>query len=370
MGENVGGETSMTVTTFHLFRRSNLFRKSAKNPKGTGYDLRNNVKNIVWTTDMNLSAGTLTFDLVEDGTPVVPYTGDIITFRWDKHKIFYGYVFKYEFKGDRTISCTCYDKLRYLKNQDSIVFKTNTIADRFNEVCSRAGLSHSVKNKPSHKVAAEICDGKSYFDMLKSAINKTYRATNHMYFVATNYDKVELRRAPYKKLKIIVDTRTVVTDYSYSVDIDNTSNVVKVAQKDKKKSQSDSATAKGKKSSSKETPENTSFSFASAAGKSVQQWGRLQTVINKKNKANHAQMQAQAKNTLKLRNVANKKLSITTKGDVDLVAGNAVTVYLKDMKKKLPNCPILKATHRFDTDYMVTLEMKAGKQWQENGSTN
>ena len=40
------------------------------------------------------------------------------------------------------------------------------------------------------------------------------------------------------------------------------------------------------------------------------------------------------------------------------------------MKKKLPNCPILKATHRFDTDYMVTLEMKVGKQWQENGSTN
>ena len=365
----------MTVTTFHLFRRSNLFRKSAKNPKGTGYDLRKNVRNIVWTTDMNLSAGTLTFDLIEDpGTLVIPYTGDIITFRWDKKKVFYGYAFKYEVKGDRTISVTCYDKLRYLKNQDSIVFKTNTIADRFNEVCSRAKISHSVKNSPSHKVAAEICDGKSYFDMLKSAIDKTYRATNHMYFVMANYDKVELRRAPYKKLKIIVDTRTTVTDYDYSVDIDNTANVVKVAQKNKKKSQTESATAKGKgkgkksASSTKETPANTSFSFASASGKSVQQWGRLQVIVNKKNKANHAQMQDQAKNTLKLKNVANKKLSITTKGNLDLVAGNAVTVYLKDMKKKLPNCPILKATHTFDKDYMVKLEMKAGKQWQENGS--
>ncbi|GAA3626325.1 hypothetical protein GCM10022297_01060 [Lactobacillus hamsteri] len=357
----------MTVTTFHLFRRSNLFRNSTKNPKGTGYDLKNNVKNIVWTTDMNLSAGELTFDLIEPlDQLVIPYTGDIITFRWNKEKVFYGYVFKYEFTGDRTISVTCYDKLRYLKNEDSIVFKTNTVADRFNEVCKRAGLSHSVKNAPTHKVAAEICDGKTYFDMLKTAINKTYQSTDHMYFVAANYDKVELRRAPYKKLKIVVDTRTVVTDFTYSVDIENTANVVKVVQKDKKKSQTSSATAKG--NSDKETPSNTSFSSTSAQGKSVEQWGKLQIVKPKKSKATQAQMMAQAKSVLKQKNVANKKLSITTKGDLSLVAGNAVTVYLKDMKKKLSDCPILKATHEFGTDYMVKLEMKVGKQWQESKS--
>ena len=346
----------MTVTTFHLFRRSNLFRNSSKNPAGTGYDLKDNVKNIVWTTDMNLSAGELTFDLVEDSndTLVIPYTGDIITFRWDKEKIFYGYVFKYEFKGDTTISVTCYDKMRYLKNEDSIVFKSNTIADRFNEVCSRAGLSHSVKNSPSHKVKAEVCDSKTYFDMLKSAIDKTYKSTDQMYFLACNYDKIELRKAPYKKLSIVVDTRTTVTDFNYAVDIENTKNVVKVVQPNKKKSQTESSTAEG----------------ASASGKSVEQWGKLQKVINKKSKANAAQMKAQAKETLKLLNVANKTLNITTKGDVSLVAGNAVTVYLKDLKKELPDCPILRATHKFDNDYLVTLEMKVGKQWQANDSIN
>lgn len=353
----------MSVTTFHLFRRSNLFRNSPKNPAGTGYDLKNNVKNIVWTTDMNLSAGELTFDLVEDSndTLVIPYTGDIITFRWDKEKIFYGYVFKYEFKGDTTISVTCYDKLRYLKNQDSIVFKSNTVADRFNEVCKRAGLSHSVKNSPSHKVKAEICDSKTYFDMLKSAIDKTYKSTGDMYFVAANYDKVELRKAPYKKLKIVVDTRTVVTDFNYAVDIENTANVVKVVHKNKKKSQSESATEKG-----------TTFTSEGVSGKSVEQWGKLQITVNAKSKANEAQMKAQAKEILKQRNVANKRLSITTKGNTDLVAGNAVTVYLKDMKKNLADCPILRATHKFgDSDnYLVTLDMKVGKQWQESGSTN
>lgn len=368
----------MTVTTLHLYRRSNLYRKSRKNPKGTGYDLKNNVTNIKWVTDLNFSAGELTFDLYEgdNRTLVIPYTGDIITFRWDKHKIFYGYVWKYSVKKDKVISVTCYDKMRYLKNQDSIVFKTNTVADRFNEVCSRAGISHTVKNAPSHKVAAEICDGKSYFDMLKSAINKTYLSTNHMYFIATNYDKVELRRAPYKKLKIIVDSRTVISDFNYSVDIENTANVVRIVQKDSKKSQSKSATARGKgkrkakKATEKETPENTSFSFADAIGRSPQQWGKLQITQNKKEKANHAQMVAQAKALLKQKNLANKELSITTKGNVDLRAGNAVTVYLKDMKKKFNNCPILKATHNFDTDYTVNLEMKVGEQWLGNDSSN
>lgn len=375
----------MTVTTFHLFRRSNLyksgFKGSNKHRPGTGYDLRQLVSNIRWTTDLNFSAGELDFDLNENGVKkkIIPYTGDIITFRWDKHKVFYGYVFKYSFKADKTISVVCYDKMRYLKNQDSIVWRTGTVADRFNDVCSRAGITHAVKNAPSHKVAAEICDGKSYFEMLQSAIQKTYQATNHMYFVASNYNTVELRRAPYKKLNIVVDTKTVATDFEYAVDIENTANVVRIVQKDSKKSKSSSATAKGKSSkgkkskskssSTKETPENTSFSFADAKGRSVKQWGKLQIVENKKEKANHAQMMAQAKSLLKQKNMANKTLSLTCKGNVNLVAGNAVTVYIRDMGKKLKQCPILKAEHDFEpNDYKVTLSMKVGESWLDNGS--
>lgn len=354
------------ITTFNMYRRSNLFRKSATNPKGTGYELKNHVKNLKLITTMNFAASELDFDLVTDDKLLIPYTGDIITFRWDKKKVFYGYVFKYSVNKDKTVSVVAYDKLRYLKNQDSIVFKTNTVTDRFNEVCKRAGLAHSVKGSSSHKLEAEIADGKSYFDMLKNAIDKTYQSTGKMFFLASNYDKVELRKAPYKKLKIVVDTRTTVTDYEYSVDIDNTANVVKVVQKDKKKSQNVSATAKGKGGGDK--PSNTKFSFSEAKGKSVAQWGRLQIVQNKKEKANKAQMQAQAKNILKQKNIANKKLTITTKGYLDLQAGNAVTVYLKDMKKKFTDCPILKATHNFDNPYTTQLEMKVGKSWQETNS--
>ena len=350
----------MTVTTLKLKRRSNLYRKSKKNGKGTTYDLRQVAANIKWTTDLNFSAGELTFDLIQNAHPIIPYTGDIITFCWEHHKVFYGYVFKYEVKEDNTISVTCYDKSRYLKNQDSIVWKSGTIADRFNNVCKRASIKHKVVNKPTHKVAAEVCDGKTYFDMIKSAITKTRTATKHMYYVYCNYDVVELRRAPYKKLKIIIGSKSAMTGFSYAVDINNTANIVKVIQKDTKKSQSKSATAK------QDDPKRTSFKSTSAKGKSTEQWGKLQVTVNKKNKANHAQMVKQAKDELRKKNRANKELTIDCIGNIDLVAGNAVNVKINDLNKTLKNCPILKAEHNFGTDYNCHLTMKVGAEWLGN----
>ena len=358
-----------------------MYRKSKKNGKGTTYDLRNVVANVKWITDLNFSAGELSFDLIQNAHPIIPYTGDIIKFRWEHHKIFYGYVFKYKVKEDNTVSVTCYDKERYLKNQDSIVWKSGTIADRFNNVCKRAGIKHKVVDKPTHKVAAEVCDGKTYFDMLKSAITKTLSATKHMYYVYCNYDVVELRRAPYKKLKIIIGSKSAMTGFSYAVDINDTANVVKVIQKDVKKSQAKGATAKQKKAngknqkttsakaktSKKDEAKRTSFKTVSAKGDSTEQWGKLQVTVNKKNKANHAQMVKQAKDELRKRNRANKELTIDCIGNVDLVAGNAVTIKINDINKTLKNCPILKAEHEFGTDYICHLTMKVGASWLENG---
>lgn len=352
----------MTVTTLKLTRRSNLYRKSKKNGKGTKYDLRSVASGIKWTTDLNFSAGELTFNLVQKAHPVIPYTGDIISFRWDHHKIFYGYVFKYEIKENDVISVTCYDKSRYLKNQDSIVWQAGTVADRFNNCCKRAGIKHKVVKTPTHKVAAEVCDGKSYFDKIKSAVTKTKSATHHMYYIYCNYNVVELRRAPYKKLKIYIGSKSAMTGFSYAVDINNAANVVKVIQKDTKKSQSKSATAK------ENDPKRTSFKKVGAKGKSIEQWGKLQTTVNKKNKANHAQMVEQAKNELKKKNRANKTLTIDCLGHVDLVAGNAVTIKLTDLGKTFKNCPILKAVHNFGTDYTCQLTMKVGASWLGNGS--
>lgn len=199
--------------------------------KKTGYDLSKNVNNVKWTTDLNYSAGELTFDLVFAGKPKKPALGGIIKYWYNGKKVFYGYVFDVKVSADRTVSVTAYDKLYYLKSQDSIVWPTMTLGSRFTEVCKRAGVTHKIVNKPTHKVKAEICEGKTYFDMIKSAVNKTKSSTGSYYFVTTNWSTVELRKAPYKKLNLILGDKSGMISGSLQESITDAYNVVKVYTK-------------------------------------------------------------------------------------------------------------------------------------------
>lgn len=199
--------------------------------KKTGYNLSNNVNNVKWTTDLNYSAGELTFDLVFAGKPKKPALGGIIKYWYNGKKVFYGYVFDVKVSADRTVSVTAYDKLYYLKSQDSIVWPTMTLGSRFTEVCKRAGVTHKIVNKPTHKVKAEICEGKTYFDMIKSAVNKTKSSTGSYYFVTTNWSTVELRKAPYKKLNLILGDKSGMISGSLQESITDAYNVVKVYTK-------------------------------------------------------------------------------------------------------------------------------------------
>ena len=337
-----------------------------------GWDVKDIVTNVKWVTDLNFSAGELTFDLVEDihqQQLLVPGMGNIVKFDWDNQHVFYGFVFKSEVKETNVVSVTAYDSMRYLKNEDSIVWQAGTIADRFNNVCTRAEIKHRVVNGMTYKVAAEVADGKSYFDMIKSAINATYTATGTMFYLTANYDTVELRKAPtINNLELVVDSRETLTGYTYSESIDNSANVVKVVQKNSSKSQTKTASANS--ASSGDDPKTTSFTFATAQGASVADWGKLQVTENKKDKANWAQMVQQAKDKLKEKNVVERSLTLDCIGNLGLTAGMAVDVYIADSKKTFTNCPITKATQNFGTDYTCSLEMKVGAKWPGNDSTS
>ena len=345
-----------------LNRRSTHFTHS----KGrASYDISDLVidDSIKWTIDTNFSASQFDFKLVFDEKPIIPYTGDIISFSYKKKRIFYGYVFKYGFDKNHHITVKCYGPSRYLKNEDSIVFKAGTLSERFKEVSKRAGIKAKVVAGSSHKCKAEVDDGKTYFDMIKSAMSATTKNTHKHYLIFDHYDTVELRKFPYKKLDIVIGDKSGLTNYDYSVDIDNTYNVVKVVKKDSKKSKKTSKTQ-----TSADDPKTTTIESKTVTMPSAKQWGKLQKVVNAKKKANNAQMIQQAKNELKNRNMANKQLKITCIGRTDLVPGNYVTVSIKDYKKKFKDCPILKAVHNFGQDYTCELTMKVGQSWQVNGS--
>ena len=495
----------------------------------SGYDLSKNANNIKWTTDLNYSAGELTFDLVFDQMPKKPALGGIIKLWYNGHRVFYGYVFDVKIQTDRTVSVIAYDQLYYLKSQDAIVWPTMTLAARFTQVCKRAGISHKVAVKNTHKVKAEISDGKTYFEMLKSAVDKTFSSTGHYYFLAANWDTVELRRAPYKQLSLIVGDKSGLLSGSLEESITNAYNVVKVYTKHvkgkrtstagirskstavsgsntnnmttvwnffAKKGLSDIAIAgicgniaqesgynptassgnddigiiqwtgrakaaliswcnrhgknylsldaqldnlwnasssaqttnglknnaylmrelrnartieratlvfeqqveaagipamnkryayahqaynrmHGAKGHSKrtiastvsETPQNTSYTFTTSKGSTVARWGRLQKVVQKKDKANAAQAKAQANAELKSANQVTKTLTLSCIGNLDLVAGNSVNLRASYLATNKSNVPIIKAVHTWEgSSYKCDLTLKAGKKWLESAS--
>lgn len=321
------------------------------------WDIRDLLVNdsITWTTDLNYSAGSLEFDIVEVDEGFTPRNGDIVKFYWDGIKVFYGYIFDFKYEPEK-FTVTAYDKLRYLKSQDSLVWPVSTLSQRFSQVCNMAEISRRIVTASSHKLAAEVCDSKSYFDMLKTSIENTEKATGNLYFVTANYDVVELRQAPYKALTIIVGDKSLMTNFQYERSIDDAATVVRIVREDEDKGQKSTATATGK--SAKDTHYTT---VTAGSSHNIDNWGRLQYVENAKDKSNKAQMMEQAKALLKSKNKQAYTLTLTALGDIELVAGNAAYVKiqsLKDIGLGTRSLLITKATHHFGTKYTCEIEMK------------
>lgn len=333
----------------------------------TYWDLRELLESdIKWTTDIDFSAGQLTFKLAEVDEGYTPKNGDKIWFRWDNDKVFKGRVFKVDYDQTETFSVTAYDSLRYFKNQDSLIWPVSTISQRFTKVAKLAGVSSKVVNKSSHKLVAEVADSKSYFDMLKESFKATRRATGTRYFMRDNYGTVELRKAPYKRLKYYIGDQSLMTDFSFTKSIEDAVNVVRVVRTDQKKKQKSSATAKAKKQSAaqKKAAEvaNTKLTTETVSKSSVERWGKLQVVEKAKDKANAAQMKKRAKDILKSKNKQAYTLKLTVIGKLDMVAGNEAPVKIKSLKDiglGTKYLLITKATHTFtgSTD-TAELEMK------------
>lgn len=375
------------------------------------WDVRELVKNVKLDTDSDYSAGTLTFDLLEVNEGFVPHDGDDVQFTWDNQKVFYGHVFKVDYTGEEVFSCTAYDNRRYLKNQDSRKWPIGTLSQRFEAACSYVGVKHKVVNNASYKLPAKLSDGTSFWDMLKEDIEATKRMTGDQYIITDNYGQLELHKVPIKDLNIMIGDKDgqIVSSWSYDRSIDDAANIVKIVKSSQKDKQTVTTTAKGevgkkgkapkqtkaqkaaakkqkvddqkkekadKVASDKRTaelkrvygdtgaqdPAETVLSSAVAKADDVEEWGGLQVVVKVDNdKANAAQMQAQAKATLKEKNVETKEMKLTTLGSLDFTVGVTFVMQIQSLADiGITNRKVLitKVTQNFDlTNWTTDLEV-------------
>ena len=294
-----------------------------------------------YTTDPDFAAGTLTFDLIEVNEGFTPKNGDEVRFSWDGHKVFFGYIFTVNYSSDEVFSCTAYDKLRYLKNEDSVVWPVSSIGQRFTTACKASGISYKVIYDPGYRLPTKVSDGVSYFSMLQEDIETTAIEFGQACFIRDNYGTVELCAypMPVSGEVMIVGDSGMATSWAYDRSIDEAANVVRV----EKNSQADSG-----KIGASET----------ATGNTISRWGKLQKVEKlSDDKMNSAQMKAKAKALLKVSNVEKRTLKVSAIGNLGFYTGGSFVLKVQSLIEigiSARRVTIGKCTQNFDPDHWTT----------------
>lgn len=303
-----------------------------------------------WSTDMNFSAGSLDFSLIEVDEGFTPSNGDMVEFQWDNQKIFKGKIFKVDYDSSEVFHCLAYDQLRYLKSEDTIVFPVTTGQQRFERIMQINQLHYKVVSNQTHKLAPEVFDGNTYFDMISTSLAKVKTATGNEYFLRDNYGTVEFVRATSKSSMGNSNTQTTLllgdnsnmTSWNFDRNIEELYNVVKVVKENKDNNDRSTYTTKTANSNA-----------------SVEKFGRLQKVEKAENDANSSQMQNQATQKLAELNVENRTFKCAAIGDLRIKAGNVFWIYIKslnDIGIGQRQVVATNVTHHFENNWTMDIE--------------
>ena len=296
---------------------------------------------IQWQTDRKGSPGKLTLKVLQDSNLDIE-EGNSVSLKVDGKNVFYGYLFRIGRDKSESVSLTCYDQIRYLKNKDTYNFQ-NTTANRITQmICTDFNLKTGELEETAYVIPYVIYDNKTLIDMIQDSLDMTLTNTKKMYVLYDDYGKITIKQISRMKVGFMVDADTAETfDFESSID-DETYNRIKLMYEDS------------------DTHERT---FWTAENKSTQQkWGTLQYFesISKEEK-DSAQNKANA--LLELYNSKTKRLTIPNViGDLRVRAGSLILVQLTIGKEKINNWMVVDScTHTFcENEHFMTLKVIGG----------
>ena len=310
---------------------------------GAQYDLSEIISEPEWYTSIDGQPGKFSFKILDD--PNVFYkNGDVIEFSNGGKTYFKGKIFKRQKTKDDLWQITAYDNLRYLQNEDTIVFDASTAAERFKRICETQGLPYKIGMAPGYKCAAVVADGKTYFTMLDEALQETRRAANDSRY--TFYDDagtVKFVALQELNTPLLLGDKSLISDYDYESSIDDAFNAIKVVRENEKK--------------------KTREVYVASDSKTISEWGKLQKV-EKANDAdlNAQQLQQMAKDKLRELNAVGVTFKLDSVGDFRIRAGNSFNLVLEDMQREWgrTQCVVLvhSCTHRFSPVHTMSLDVE------------
>lgn len=306
------------------------------------YNISEIVSNPRWTTGTGSQPGKFEFSILEDKV-VFLRTGDIIEVKADGKAIFKGKIFIRKKKKHKSWQITAYDNLRYLKNEDTIVFGASSASARFKTICQTQGLPYRILDNVGYNCAAAIMDKKTYFSMMEDSLEETRNGYGMRYGIRDNAGTVEFCAFNRMITKLVLGDQSLVTDYDYESSIDDAYNSVKVIRENEDKKTREVYTA-------------------THAG-NIEKWGKLQMVENVSDAdLNSSQLQKQANDLLRENNKETRTLSLEAVGNISVQAGNSFILRLADLQHdgvgKDSLALIHSCTHEFGGVHTMSLDVE------------
>lgn len=319
-------------TTFNFEIVINNFKKEFTVPVEDGAELK---------LESSGQPGTFTFTTIPDKD--FSFTeGNSVLIVLNKKKIFFGFIFSKKRSKDGKINVTAYDQLRYLKNEDILIYKNKTTGELIKMIANDYKLRCGTLEDTGYKYSA-VEDGSTLYEMIENSINQTTLKTGKTFVFYDRVGKLTLQNVAKMKVNWVISEDTAEDfDYESSIDKD-VYNQIKVIYKDDTTGVAKIYVAKSTASQNK--------------------WGVLQTT-------DEIPWNLKALGKLKskvLLNYYNKKrrtLSVSGAfGNPEVIAGCLVPVILNLGDIKVQNwMMVAKVTHKFtNNSHKMDLELIGGE---------
>lgn len=319
-------------TTFNFEVVINNFKKEFTVPVEDGAELK---------LESSGQPGTFTFTTIPDKD--FSFTeGNSVLIVLNKKKIFFGFIFSKKRSKDGKINVTAYDQLRYLKNEDILIYKNKTTGELIKMIANDYKLRCGTLEDTGYKYSA-VEDGSTLYEMIENSINQTTLKTGKTFVFYDRVGKLTLQNVAKMKVNWVISEDTAEDfDYESSIDKD-VYNQIKVIYKDDTTGVAKIYVAKSTASQNK--------------------WGVLQTT-------DEIPWNLKALGKLKskvLLNYYNKKrrtLSVSgVFGNPQIIAGCLVPVILNLGDIKVQNwMMVAKVTHKFtNNSHKMDLELIGGE---------
>lgn len=324
------------MTTFDPYAENYITLTSIDT--GKTYDISSLVSDIQYTTVLGGQPGKLVFTLQKDPNGILNIqNGSLVQFIRGGKGVFYGYVFTMGTDATDIYKITCYDQLRYLKNEETILTKDMTVEEVFEKLC----VLHQIRNYRVITPTKFTCpsylhDKKSLYQILEHQIQQADIANGKQYFIRDNFGTLEFNEIGNCKTDVVLGKKALLMSYQFEISIDKDSyNQIKIIKDNKE----------AKKREVYQVFDSTT----------QKRWGFLQKLVKAEENQNSAQIEQLANNLLKLHNRETRSLKLTSLGVQGLYAGSGFSLNLPKLKTsnndQYLNMWILSATHNFRKNF-------------------